>query len=76
MGLVEKVYSRFAAVNKQSLICDYFVHSLSTDCQKNLWSANSTKIEDALNVALLFESMYSSPKNCTTMRKKEENRKQ
>ncbi len=43
---------------------------------KKLWSANTTKIEYALNAALLFESMYSSPKNCTTMREMEENRKQ
>ncbi len=41
-----------------------------------MWSANTPKIEDALNAALLFESMYSSSKNCTTVQKKEENRKQ
>ncbi len=33
-GLVEKVYPRFAAANKQCLIHDFFVHSLSTDCPK------------------------------------------
>ncbi len=41
-GLVEKVYHRFAAANKQCLISDFFVHSLSTDCQNILWSANTT----------------------------------
>ncbi len=71
---MQKVYHRYAAANKQCLIRDFFVHSLSTDCQKNLWSTNTTKVEDALNAALLFESMYS--KNCTTMQKKEDNRKQ
>ncbi len=70
------MYTRFAAANKQCLICDYFVRSLSTDCQTILWSVNTKKIQDALNAALLFESMYSSAKNYTTMRKKEENRKQ
>ncbi len=34
-GLVEKVYPWFAAANKQCLIRDHFVHSLSTDWQKN-----------------------------------------
>ncbi len=74
-GLVEKVYPRFAAANKQCLIHDFFVRSLSTDCQKILRNANSTKIEDALNATLLSQSMYSSCKNCTKMQNKGENRK-
>ncbi len=56
-GLVEKVYPKFAAANKQCLIRDFFVHSLPTDYQKFLMGTNSGKIEDALNAALLFESM-------------------
>ena len=55
-GLVEKVYPKFAANNRQLLIRDYFVHSLPQEYQKFLWTTNSAKIEDALNAALLFES--------------------
>ncbi len=75
-GLVEKVYPTFAAVNKRCLIRDFFVHSLSTECQKKWWNVNTTQIDDALNAALPFESMYSSSKICTKMQNKEENGKQ
>ena len=60
-ALIEKCYSRFAAANKQQLIRDYFVHSLPKDYQKFLWSTTTTKIDEALNNALLYESM--KPKN-------------
>lgn len=60
-GLVEKVYPKFAASNKQLLIRDIFVHSLSHEYQRFLLSAPSLKIEDALNAALMYESM--KPKN-------------
>ena len=53
-GLVEKVYPKFAATNKQALIRDFFVHSLPLDFQKFLMTTNSNKIEEALNSALLF----------------------
>lgn len=56
-GLVEKVYPKFAAANKQCLIRDIFVHSLPSDYQKFLIGVSSTKIEEALNSALLYESM-------------------
>ena len=56
-GLVEKIYPKFAASNKQSLIRDFFVHSLPDDYQKFIMSTNSTKIEEALNAAIMFESM-------------------
>ena len=58
-GLVEKCYGKFAAANKQQLIRDYFVHSLPNDYQKFLLSTSATKIEEALNSALLYESMRS-----------------
>ena len=56
-GLVEKVYPRFAAGNKQCVIRDIFVHSLPSDYQKFLLGANTTKIDEALNSALMYESM-------------------
>ena len=56
-GLVEKIYPKFAASNKQSLIRDFFVHSLPDDYQRFILSTNSTKIEEALNAAIMYESM-------------------
>ena len=56
-GLVEKVYPKFAAANKQLLIRDIFVHSLPHDYQKFLLTTTSNKIEDALNAVLMYESM-------------------
>ncbi len=53
-GLVEELYPRFAAANKQCLIRDFFVHSLSTGCQINLWSAITTKLR------MLWMLQYSS----------------
>lgn len=62
-GLVEKVYPKFAAANKQCLIRDVFVHSLPNDYQKYLYTSNSSKIEEALNSALLYESMKKATAN-------------
>ena len=56
-GLVEKIYPKFASANKQCLIRDIFVHSLPADYQKFLVTSNSAKIEEAVNCALLYESM-------------------
>ncbi|KAG1696984.1 Protein white [Nymphon striatum] len=56
-GLVEKVYPKFASSNKLSLIRDIFVHSLPTDFQTFLMSTVSDKIDQALNGAILFETM-------------------
>lgn len=55
-GLIEKVYPKFAMGNKQCLIRDFFVHKLPRDYQRFLLTANSSKIEDALNAALRYES--------------------
>ena len=57
--MVETCYPKFAAANKQQLIRDHFVHSLPSDYQTFLLSTNAGKIDEALNSALLYESMKS-----------------
>ena len=56
-GLIERVYPKFAAANKQTLIRDIFIHSLPDNYKKFILSTNNAKTEEALNSALLFESM-------------------
>ena len=62
-GLVERVYPKFAGANKQNLIRDIFVHALPDNYKRFILSANSSKTEEALNSALLFESMMPKYNN-------------
>ncbi|KAG1655101.1 Asparagine synthetase domain-containing protein 1 [Nymphon striatum] len=55
--LVEKCYGGFAQRNRQQLIRDFFVHRLADDLKSAILCTQSTKLDDAVNSALMAESM-------------------
>ncbi len=60
VDLLEKSYPKFCAATKNALTRDFFIYSLPDDYQQFLMTAQNSKIDEAVNSAILFESMKKS----------------
>jgi hypothetical protein len=55
--LVDLVYPKFAKANKLQLCRDFFVHGLPSSLQSSIVISKAEKIEDAVNAAMLADSL-------------------
>lgn len=61
--LVDTCFGNFANRNRQQLSRDFFVHRLATDLKSAVLATHATKLEEAVNAALMAESMRIPSRN-------------